>query len=478
MPIDEEYFQSEEFQELLDGYEASIESGAHPFMDADDLVDIADYYSFHDDMEKAEEVINYALELYPDATLPNVFKARDALNRFDFDEADSYAQNISDKDDPDYHYLLAEILIAQNKIGEADEYLRQYGKEVAPDEYGDFVKDVANLYIDYNINDKAYEWMMRCADDQSDDFKELMARTLFGLGKYKDSERIFNELIDHNPYSKRYWNALSSAQYMNEDYSNAVTSSEYAIAIDPQDPESLLSKANGLFRLGNYEEAAKYFERYDQQGGPDGFSLLHRGVCLLNLNRRDEAVGLLEQALQVSAKEGDISCLPQIYQELAFCYSSQKQLDKALDMLNKADELPCDHTEMLIIRGHILLENDDLAGAATTFKQAILKSEGDPSVLLRIMVSLYDNRYVDACYYMLKKFLHMTEKSKEPFNEGYAYMALCCYDKGYADEFLDYLLKAVTHNPNEARVVLGFLFPPETEVSDYYDYMARKINGA
>ena len=59
------------------------------------------------------------------------------------------------------------------------------------------------------------------------------------MGKYKDSERIFNELIDRNPYSTTYWNALASTQLMNEDYNNAITSSEYAIAIAPNDPEGI-----------------------------------------------------------------------------------------------------------------------------------------------------------------------------------------------------------------------------------------------
>ena len=40
MPFDEEYFNSEEFRELLDSYEASLDTGQQPFMDASDLVDI------------------------------------------------------------------------------------------------------------------------------------------------------------------------------------------------------------------------------------------------------------------------------------------------------------------------------------------------------------------------------------------------------------------------------------------------------
>ena len=199
MNIDEEYFKSEEFLDLLERYEASINAGSTPFMDADDLVDIADYYSWQEDDDRAEEAIRYALELYPASTLPNVFMARRALAQDDIAEAEMYADAIENHDDPDYHYLVAEIKIAAGDIEEADEYLREYGKGVDADEYEDYVRDCANLYIDYNQSEKAYEWMLRSRGDESDDFKELMARTLFGLGKYEDSERIFNELIDQHP---------------------------------------------------------------------------------------------------------------------------------------------------------------------------------------------------------------------------------------------------------------------------------------
>lgn len=474
MQIDEEYFQTEEFRELLDSYEASINAGSHPFMDADDFVDIADYYNYYGDTGKAEQAIDCALELYPHATLPNVFKARQALMDGDFEEARQYAAEIESHDDPDYHYLQAEMLIAEGRTDEADRYLLDYGTTVDADEYEDFVKDCANLYIDYNVSDKAYEWMMRSRGDDSDDFKELMARTLFGLGKYKDSERLFNELIDRNPYSKHYWNALASAQFMSEDYSSAITSSEYAIAIDPQDPEGILSKANGLFRLGNYEEALSYYRRYTELVPDDEFGLLHQGVCLVNAGRNEEALPVLDAALQTAPEYSPY--LVQIYQELAFCYSALHQPQKALTMLDKTDTLDCDHVDMLVIRGHILLENDLIHRAEEAFKMAIMKSDNAPSVLLRIIVSLYDNRYINACYQMLLKFFKFVNDYAPDFKGGHAYMALCCYDLGRTEEFMQHLRTAVEQSPEEARQVLSCLFPQGTAVQDYYTYMAERLH--
>ena len=57
----DEYFDSEEFRNLLDGYEESVKSGHPVFMDADDLADIADYYHFMGANQDADETIDYAL---------------------------------------------------------------------------------------------------------------------------------------------------------------------------------------------------------------------------------------------------------------------------------------------------------------------------------------------------------------------------------------------------------------------------------
>ena len=474
MQYNEDYFESEEFKELLESYEAAMQVGEQPFLDSDDLVDLADYYNNIGENDKAVEVVEHALELYPDATLPNVFKARQALMENDFKTARHYADAIGDKNDPDYHYLIAEIMIAEKHVEKADRYLRDYSKSVEEDEWEDFIKDCANLYVDYGVNDKAYQWMMRSKGDDSSDFKELMARTLFGLGKYKDSERIFNELIDRDPYSVNYWNALASAQLMDEDYSNAITSSEYAIAIDPNDPEGLSSKAQGLFRLGNYEESLEFFRRLEKIVPDDYIVLLNEGICLVNMNRHQEAIPYLEKALELADEDAELK--PQVYQELAFCYGSKKELTKALEMIDAAIKLSSDTTDLLVIRGHILLGCDRADEAEKSFKKALRKSDNAPAIMLRIIVSLYDNRYVNSSYEMFKDFFEVVRELEPDFNKGDAYMALCCWDLRKKDEFMEYLQKSVERNPREAKLVLGFLFPPSVEPSEYVTYMEQQLN--
>ena len=465
------YFESEEFRTILNKYEESVESGHPIYIDADDLADIADYYQYNGYPEKAGEAIDLALEYNPDAVGPLLYKAREAIMANDFETAEDYADRIEAADQMEALYLRGEIMICSGQTEAADQYFREHMKDIMTDELTDYVYDVANIFSDYNKHDKAFEWMARSQGDNSDSFKELMARTLFGLGKYQDSERIFNELIDHDPYSIRYWNALASAQFMREDYSAAITSSEYAIAIDPNDPESLLSKANCLYNLGNYESALSYFKRYSEQASDDEFGFLYQGTCLINLGRYKEAVQVLDVARDTAPE--DSQYLPEIYQELAFGYSEMKDPDKALYYLDQTLTLDCDHANMEIIRGHILLANKRTIEAAEAFKRAILQSDKSPKTMLRIIVSLYDNQYTQTSYSFLKRLL---ADMKGNWNEGYSYLALCCRDLGKYEEFLKYLKKAAEKNPKEAKTVLGGMFPEGMEPGDYYRYMMNKIS--
>jgi tetratricopeptide (TPR) repeat protein len=465
-----DYFNSEDFREILNIYEESVKSGHPAYMDADDLADIADYYQYNGRIEEAKAAVDLALSYNPEAVGPLLYKAREAMALKDYETAESYASRIEAIDTLESHFLKGEILISQGLEEEADELYRQYLTEVMPDEQMDYVYDVANIYSEYQLYDKAFEWMARSQGDDSDDFKELMARTLFGLGKYKDSERIFNELIDHDPYSTRYWNGLASAQFMREDYHAAITSSEYAIAIDPKDPEGILAKANSLYNLENFEAALSYYQKYSEMVNDDEFGYLHQGTCLINMAKFEEAIDILKQAEAIAPS--DSPYLNEIYQELGFSYSELKQPDTAIYYLDKTDDLECDHINICIIKGHVMLANNKLNEAEAYFKKALHDADNAPRVMLRIIVSLYDNRFTNAVYKLLKNFLRFVDSN---WNEGYSYMALCCLELKKEDEFLHYLKMACKKNPKEARLVLNSYFPEDIEPKGYYDYVISQM---
>lgn len=468
MNTGDNYFDSQVFQDMLASYEQAVSTGEPVLMDADELSEIADYYQMLGQADDAEKAIRLALSLSPGAIAPLTYRIHEALFEGDVEKAKDYLSQITETDAPDYVYDQAEVLLAEGKIDETDRMLRDEFLRVPPEEHQDYVVDVASLYQDWGISDKAMEWMIRAKQEDTPEFKELKARTLFGLGKYKDSEKVFNELIDSDPYQKRYWNALASVQFMSEDFNSSVQSSEYAIAIDPNDPEGIIAKANALYRLGNYEVAYDYYSRYIRLVPDDEFAYLHQATTLINLERTKEAILALEQAKTVAEENAPSPYLADIYTELAFAYSEQGDHEKAIAYIDLTDELDCDHTQMLVIKGHLSIRAERFEDATKYFKQALEESDDKFHTHLRIIVSIYDNKMVESAYKMFKQFFKAIPSD---FNDGYAYMAQCCYDLKKGNEFIHYLQLACEKNPQEARLILSHLFPNDVAPENYYDYL-------
>jgi tetratricopeptide (TPR) repeat protein len=462
----EDYYDSKEFRKILSKYEKARNAGEPVFQDADELAEIADYYRMNGESEQADIAIKLALKLSPGAVSPLCYCIHEALDNNDTAKAWHYLNQIIDKDDPDYVYCRGEILVAEDRIDEAEQYFNDTLKTVPDDERQDYLLDVVNIYDDGGLNEKAMEWMMRVTPDGSSDYKEAMARSLFGVGKFKDSARLFNELLDTDPFQKRYWNALASAQYMTEDYSGAVESSEYAIAIDPNDPDGLIAKANSLYHLGNRELAIDYYHRYLDQVPDDEFTMLLLGTCLVDCDRSDEAVDVLKEAVEIGQPYSPY--LPDIYQELAFAYKERGEIDEAIRCIDMTDAMDCDHIQMTVIKGHIQLSAEHIKEAEHYFRQALQESDTPAKTLLRIIVSLYDNLYLEAAYKMMLHYFKLVEPDDR---DGYAYMALCCHDLKRNDEYMQYLEKACQLNPAECKFVLSHLFPKEVEPKNYYNYL-------
>ena len=201
MPIQDKFYESPEFKEKFQLYENAQATGTSVYLEPDDLTDIAEYYHILGNIDACKKTVDYAIKLFPGATMPLVFRSRVALlMERDAALADKYAEMIDDKSDLEYFYLKAEIMIVDDRVEEAETFLRDAYEELEDEEdKADFVMDIATLYADYELMENAKQWLSLSEEKDSTDYKELQGRIAIGLGNYEESNRIYNELIDRNP---------------------------------------------------------------------------------------------------------------------------------------------------------------------------------------------------------------------------------------------------------------------------------------
>ncbi len=469
MPIQDKFYESPEFKEKFQLYENAQASGTNVYLEPDDLTDIAEYYHILGNIDACKNTVDYAIKMFPGATMPLVFRSRVALlMEHDVALAEEYAEMIDDKADLEYLYLKAEIMIVDDRAEEAETFLRDAYDELDDDEdKADFLIDVANLYADYELMEYAQQWLSLSEEYDSTDYKELQGRIAMGLGDYEESNRIYNELIDRNPYSFTYWNQLASSQLLHNEIMESIQSSEFALAINPDDEDATLNKANGLFNLGNFEEACKYYERFTKISPNSEVGEMFLGISLINLNRTEEGVEHLKKA--ESLADAFSEYLHDIYVELAYSLTALGKHEDAMEYIEKISQLDdCDPYETDVLKGNVHLQKGETAEAMKCFQHAVTASNGSPRVILRIGICIYDNGYYSLAYDVFHLLL---DDASDEWKDGWSYLALCCMLLSRKDEFVYAVRKACQQNPVEAKMVLGEIFPDNLSPDDYVNYL-------
>lgn len=463
-------FQTKEFKDNLHRYEAARQQGSSVYLEPDEFTDIAEYYHLHGRIADALDAIDLALQIFPGATEPLAFRARVAiLLEHNVEEAMRYANMIEDKHDLDYYYIVAEIMIADGHIDDAEHYLEKKEKDVDEDDLEDFYLDVATLFADYDVFDLADEWTSYCQDTDENDYKELQGRIALSKGHCKEAIRIFNELIDKDAYNSSYWNFLASAQYFENDINKSIESSEFSLAIDPDDTEALLNKANCLTMLGNYKGGMEYYEHYKRLQPQSEAGDMGIAAIMMAEEKYDESLKHWKTAEKL--------CPPtsvnrvDIYRNECFIYASLNKFDEAFHYVDKLEEIANGSTpDTLVLRGYLHLLNNETGRAEDLFEKAYVKtneSERD-NTLWYIAYCYFDCNHMQEAHDILRKLTK--SKNIKLFTDLWAYLVRTDYELGLQDEFLDDLKKATERNPYGIQRELSDLFPKGMSARDFYNY--------
>ena len=466
----DEYYRSKEFKHILLDFEESEKNGSPIMLEPEDYVDIAEYYYNKGEVEYSQEICERAISIYPGELMPLLFRARMELTDYNNPQkALYYAEQINDKFDTEYIYIMSEIMLAQGLTQKAEDYLQDKYEHLTEETQMLFAIDVAAIFSDYNCTILAEKWLRRSNRTNSDDYKEQQARIHFDKGQFEQCEKLYNELIDNDPFSIQYWNALASSQFLSNKIQESIQSSDYSLAINPDNAPALLNKGNGMYNLGNYKEALLYYKKYMEKNANDESAHLLIGCCYMLNNQFEEGIKHFEHAYKLAPK--DSPYLLDIYRNWATALCKVNRIEEGFRVAEKIASLDCDSYELLVFKGSLYGECGDMEMSYKCFCEAIEKSHYSPDVFMKVCIAIFDGGDMDFAYQMFKSLF----AAIPGWNKGYAYLATCCFNLRKTEEFLEYLKLAVEHTPEETKMLLGYLFPTDMEPIAYYDYISKII---
>lgn len=479
---DLKYFETPEFKRILETYEAAMSEGKSVYMDADELTDIAEYYSMvtHDDAG-VDEAIALALQLHPDAVDPQIFQARQAMFQGDYQRSLELCNAIEDQEHREVFFLKAELMVRQGQCDQARQLLITHAEEVTED-YDYFLYDSAYIFIDYQDYQSALFFAEKLEQIAPIWFKtwELCADVHLALESFKKALTYIERMLDKDAYYVNAWNWRAEAYCGLQDLEQAFASTDFALAISPDNERAMELKAWILMRQENFEEAHQLYEQLQARVPESEIHCLYDSFCLFDLGRIDDSLRLILRAEQLA--EGMSAEQPAIYEHHAHILSEQGKVEEALRYIDFAEEAQGQDAEEIApgetwqdfdyYRARIFADNGDSQSAIRYIERIAQKGREDViSVLLQGAQILFEaSDYANACELLNIVLKQETDIPEELLARAYPFMAACLHELGEHQQCLDYLRLSIEHNSPEMSEILSYIFPNGVQPTEYYDY--------
>jgi len=472
------YYKSRHFLRLLHRYEKAVSEGHVPYLEADELTDIAEYYMTDKQDAKANQAIQAAIDMHPGSVDPQIFLARQKMFYGQIDEARAIVDAITEQEDLEVIYIRAELFIKEGRTSEASAFLLEQMEEMQ-DSLDTYLYDCVSIFMDYDQWETAEEWLNRLKDAYPTHprLSIMEAEILMGLDAYEEAQPMLQKILDEEPYNSEAWNLLAETYVALEKYAEALEAADFSLAINPQDNDALLMKGNAYMRDEQLGAAIECYTRY-LEALPDDLSVqISLCLCYSGEERYKEVLPLLDKAEQYARKLPDRETdLPQIFQMRAYALSRLGKAKEAHAAIAKARELCAkdDIWKLDMTEADIYLLNKEEKQAESCFAAALEKSPEQGETLFNIAMSYSNAGYDDVAIDLLDDVWTIFGTQEGKF--VVPYLANCYLHKNDMENFLGYLKLAPYCDSDSTRRLFQDRFPgiaPE----DYYAYAYKEIHG-
>lgn len=435
-------FDSKHFKEILKKYEDSIKNNSSVYLDADEFIDIADFYNGQNYMEAAEQVIEKAYQQHPNDSEILIFISRTYAIKGEFDKAYEYLHRIADQSDREVMLLNLDLFAYQNKWKEANEVAQEIAER---EEYAfETLIDLVDVFTDQHKQENAKLWLdelkNRYGDVCRDDvwLLETLSNYYFVFDEPEKSLVFFKKLIDKHPYSIEYWIGQAQCYTRLNQIPLAEESIDYALAIDDESPFVLELKGGCRMDSGDLDAAYNYFKKFEQFtiNKVNAWNMLK--LVTLQMDRFDETIEYCKRIVESPIASKEFKAVS--YSDTALALAYKNKIKEGMSCIKEAIKLLPEEPDFYAVKGFLYLKLNDELNAEKSFNKAevLLKKQKDKEMSCLSLIGSYcfDSQYYDGAIYYFQKI------EKEYGDENptcYLFLSYCWYQKQDLTKALHYL---------------------------------------
>lgn len=305
--MDEEGYNDEEIQDLVDDFKASIDNGENPFVDSEDLEIIAEELVANFDFRYARAAVDLGLQLYPSTVEFRLLNVKLHIMEFDLDKAREELDAIESEFPPCAEIYLERAFYYKMANSDVDTLpIIEKAYEMDPENVeinfmlgGEYVHSMDFArgleYVSYALeNDEEIENQLFTISYVFEDIKEVDAAVEF-----------FAELTDRFPLCKSAWFALGLAYSWKREFEKGIDAYYNAISLDPEASTAYFNIGNAYYEMGDFDKAIENYRETYRLDDQDYHALSGIADCYYEMGDMDNALLYYQKALAIESDASD-----------------------------------------------------------------------------------------------------------------------------------------------------------------------------
>jgi tetratricopeptide (TPR) repeat protein len=439
------YHDKDSITELLKQYNNLRSGHSSIFFEEEAFEKIIDYYDEQEDLSKALEAAEIAIEYFPYSASLLVKKADLLVATRKYQEALDILEKagLFDGTDINLYILKTDAYLALDMHDRAVELLEQALHHFEGDEKIELLFELADVYDDYEEFDKVFDCLKVILEEEPGN-EEALYKICFWTdftGRNEESIRLHLKLIDHNPYNELAWFNLAAAYQGIKLYEKAIDAYQYALVIDEKFDYAYRNIGDAYIRLRKYKEAIEALEKVLELSKPEEVIYEAIGHCYDKLKNYAQARFHYRKASHLNPEDS------KLYYKVACTYFNEGQWASAVKQLDSALKINKNAHEYNLLMGECKLKLNDFREAVQYLTTAVRIRSRNVSGWEALIRCLYMGEfYTEAKQQVISALSHTNYKAI-----FYYYQSAILFQMNKPKEALLYLEKGLDTSPKHLK---------------------------
>ena len=248
-------------EDILQRYFDMENSGIGVYFDADEIIELLDYFEDIEDFEHYKKVVKIGQKLHPKDEEIQIGICKACFFDNDFEKALTLIEQLSNNENTELKLLKCECFCALDRYKDLTIYLETM-KTDSDEELGEIYECTALALREQYDSKNAYDFVVRglALFPNSVRLKEELCYHLDYNGHTEKAIGVCKELIDYDPYCTDYWYILGRFYSITGAYDRAIDAFDFALVCDESDLEVKILRAFCYFMKEDFEKVVETYE--------------------------------------------------------------------------------------------------------------------------------------------------------------------------------------------------------------------------